>query len=164
MATWHIYTKLTLPQPPREDAELLDLTAHLTDHGVSATIDPTDLASITISLTLEAAGHLEAAQQATDLQTAGPLAGAEITTMSLRTEKDFNTDYAAAQIPDLVTLTDIAHHAGITRQRVRELSQKDPAFPPVALTTNTVALYLKSSAEAWARNRNTTTGRPRNNR
>lgn len=161
MTTWHIYTKLTLPQPLHEDAELLDLTAHLTDHGVSATIDPKNLASITISLTLEAAEHLDAAQRTTELLTTGPLAGAEITTMTLRTEKDFDADYATAQIPDLVTLTDIATHAGITRQRVRELSQKDPTFPPVALSTNTVALYLKASAEAWVRNRNTATGRPR---
>ena len=43
----------------------------------------------------------------------------------------------------------------IFRQRVRDLSIKDPGFPPVAVNTGTMSLYLKVSAEHWA------TGRPK---
>ncbi|MGP5700718.1 hypothetical protein ACTXPA_17595 [Glutamicibacter arilaitensis] len=163
MTTWHTHTKLTLPHLLHEDTDLLDLTAHLTEHGVSTTVDPHNLANITISLTLDAIDHLEATQQATALQTTGPLAGALITTMTVSTESDFDTEQATPSFPELVTLTDIANLAGITRQRTRDLSQKDPSFPPPAITTNSVALYLKASAEAWILNRNTTNGRPKKN-
>jgi hypothetical protein len=40
-------------------------------------------------------------------------------------------------------------------------SPKDPAFPPVAVNTGTMSLYLRASAEHWAANRHPTTGRPK---
>lgn len=161
MPTWYTHTHLTLPAPLAEDSQLLDLTEHLTNFGVSASVTPDNLARITISLAIQANDHLEATTQATTLQTTGPLAGAQVTTLTVRTEQDMEEYLNAPSIPELVGLTDIAGMAGVSRQRVRDLSIKDPAFPPVAVNTGTMSLYLKASAEHWAADRHPTTGRPK---
>lgn len=161
MPTWYTHTHLTLPAPLAEDSQLLELTEHLTSFGVSASVAPDNLARITISLAVQANDHLAAATQATTLQSTGPLTDAQITTLTVRTEQDMEDYLNSPSIPELVGLTDIAGMAGISRQRVRDLSIKDPAFPPVAVNTGTMSLYLKASAEHWAADRHPTTGRPK---
>ena len=129
MPTWYTHTHLTLPAPLADDSQLLDLTEHLTSFGVSASVTPDNLARITISLAIQATDHLDAANQATTLQSTGPLTGTLITTLTVRTEQDMEDFLNAPSIPELVGLTDIAGMAGISRQRVRDLSIKGSRVP-----------------------------------
>lgn len=64
------------------------------------------------------------------------------------------------QVPDLAGLAEAAAILGVSKQRVRELAERDDTFPLPVAELSGGAIYLKSMIEEFAKRRNRQPGRP----
>lgn len=64
------------------------------------------------------------------------------------------------QVPELAGLAEVAAILGVSKQRVRELAQRDDTFPPPVAQLSGGAIYLKSMVEEFSSHWDRGPGRP----
>ena len=111
-----------------------------------------------ISVFVEADSLLHAAETA---RTAIVEACGDVTVTGLeaRPEGEFFADLDRPLFPPVVGYTEIAHLAGLSRQRIRQLAAT-AGFPAPVIKTAAGPLFPKAAAEQWARTRQPKAGRP----
>jgi predicted DNA-binding transcriptional regulator AlpA len=68
---------------------------------------------------------------------------------------------AVSNLPDLVSAPDVGEILGVSRQRVHQLLNENPSFPPPILRLGSGPLWLRPTIEAFERSWTRKPGRPR---
>ncbi|NWN89602.1 MAG: hypothetical protein HLX51_13880 [Micrococcaceae bacterium] len=114
-----------------------------------------DLMGGSIALTVEASGLTNAFETArsavvTTLQAEG--VDATITSVMVQAESEFQEELRAPVYPEVVGFAEIAKIVGVSRQRIRQLTEK-PSFPRPVIRTGQGPLYTVHAVNRWAETR-----------
>jgi hypothetical protein len=146
MTEWHVTVRLESPQAPT-----LDVYEKL--HRATSTffyMDPLAVAGFSWQRTADTIDEAlrDAAQQARDLLREAGHPHGDIIHISA-------VDYdRPSEVSDLCRYSDIALYAGLSRQRIAQLSKTDPKFPtPIMHLTDGTPLFAWSDAFAYGQSR-----------
>ena len=135
-----------------------DIMETLGQYGAAVTVER-DYTGGSVTLSVEAATPIEAAQEASRLvsdATTGPIT---ITGLEVITEQEADRRLGEPVFPEVVSFSEIGQMAGVSRQRARQFSD-NPSFPRPVITTGQGPLYGLHAVQRWLGTRNTRPGRP----
>lgn len=153
MESWHVSFGLNARESIDEDS-VFEISARLGHLGAAVSISQDFMAS-TIALTVEAETWDDAltmarsavfdALQALDIE-------ASVTSVVVQNEEAFQDELREPMYPEVVGYAEIAKMAGVSRQRVRQLAERD-IFPRPVIRTTQGPLYNLHAVERWLETR-----------
>lgn len=151
--SWHVTvgfaSQLTEETP-------FDIAEELEEFGAVASVSRA-LDTGTVDLTVEAADVTEACNAGARLVVAALAnhgATADLTSVTAQTEESLEAQLRTPAIPEVVGYAEIAHMAGVTRQRARQFADIE-GFPKPAIVTAQGPLMTKASVARWLDTRST---------
>lgn len=155
---WYVEVGYQLSTPLSDDAAF-DAIEALSDHAAAMSIH-TDRKSGSVSATVEARNAKAAAESAATLLASAKefLGDVEIVQLDVMTEAVRTERNNALSIPALVGYAEIADMAKVSRQRARDIAQRE-GFPVAVVETAAGPLRVKSAVESWIRTWDRTPGR-----
>ncbi|MEH0058777.1 hypothetical protein [Auritidibacter ignavus] len=156
METWHVELGF-VSQKSLDDDVVFDIVERLEDYAAVISVSR-DLKSGSLALTNESqslSSALESVRKAFAECMEAIRLPYEITSVKVQSEAEFDAELNEPVYPPVVAFADIARMAGISRQRVRQISAK-PDFPEVVIKTSQGPLYNRYAVKRWLKNRNTT--------
>ena len=153
METWHVSIGFKTRASLNEDL-VFDLSTRLEHFGAAMSVSQDFLAS-TIALTVDEKTWEEALEtarsavfdtwRALDIE-------ASVTAVTVQNEETFQEELHEPVYPDVVGYAEIAKMAGVSRQRVRQLTERD-IFPRPVIRTAQGPLYSVHAVERWLETR-----------
>lgn len=157
MDLWHVCVGFTAS--PMSEEVIFDALDELARYGAAIGVS-NNWTSAHVTMTIRAADLISAAEKALSI-IKGIHSIKNISAEDVRvvTPERLDAENAEPIFPPVVGYAEIAQMIGISRQRVRQLSNT-PKFPHPVIKTSQGPLYNQYAIELWAETRDTKPGRP----
>lgn len=153
MKTWHVNIGFKASEPFAEEV-VFEIGPYLEDFAAVLSLTQ-DLMAGTIALTVDARTWMDALEtsrvsiddtlRAYDIEAA-------VTSVMVQSEEAFQEELREPVYPQVVGYAEIAKMAGVSRQRIRQLAEKNN-FPRYVIRTGQGPLYSVHSVERWLESR-----------
>lgn len=155
METWYISIGFRASRPFSENLAF-DMSERLEDFAAVMSI-ARDRSSGSVALTIDATGWstaLELAHAAVLDTLESADIEATVASIGLQTQEEFQNELNEPVYPQVVGFAEIARMAGVSRQRARQLAEKE-SFPHPVIKTSQGPLYNVHAVQQWLETRAT---------